>query len=270
MLPAIGYALRKQSRSLFDDPDVNALEIDLSCLGAAPPPEVDFLSIRAPQLLLSPLDQDSQRLRTILSAAEQSGAATISGRLARALDAAPAEGEAISPPECSEASLDDCCRQVDQLQEHFAPLAFYAENVSFATESKDGLGTADFLYELFKRTGCGWLLDMSSLAVSSERHGFDAHEFVTDVMPAAERVQLHLGSGGDFGQARCAECRARPISEAVWDLYRHALRLGSDKITAVFVERDQDPPDLALWRREMHKTRHIAEAVDAEQCCCGR
>lgn len=272
MLPAIGYALRKQPRALFDDPAINALEIDDSLAGFSPPAEVDFLSLRVPQLLLGGSSQaNPDRLEAISLVAEQVGAAAISGRLAQALDAAMADGAMVRPPPCTDAALDDCCRQIELLQEHFSPHVFYAENVAFAAESNQELSTADFLYALFKRTGCGWLLDLSTLEASSRAQGFDPHEFVSEVLPAAESVQLHLGSGiADLGQARCADCRARPIAEPVWDLYRHTLRLGSDKITAVFVERDQDPPDLALWRRETHHTRRIAEAVDAEYCCCGR
>lgn len=272
MLPAIGYALRHQTRTLFNDPTINAVEIDFSHSGFGSRPEVDLVSIYAPQLLLgTPAKADPERLNAMTTAADRNGAASITGRLAQALEAIPDEGATIAPVAGTEESLDNCCRNIDLLQDHFSPLSFYVESPTFTFEAKDGLSTADFLYTALRRTGCGWLLDLSSLFTESEKHGFDPHDFVSEVMPAAERVQLHLGSGiPDLGQSRCALCRAKPIAQPVWDLYRHALRFGSEKITAVFVERDQDPPDMDLWHREALRTRQIAEAVDAECCCCGR
>lgn len=272
MLPAIGYALRHQTHAIFNDSTINAIEIDLSQCGILSHAGVEFVSLYVPQLLLgSPADSDELPLDDMSLAAERSGAASISGRLAQAIDSNPAEGATIAPVACTDASLENCCRNIDLVQDRFPPLSFFVESTTFTPESKEGQSTADFLYTVLRRTGCGWLLDMSSLYADSEKHAFNPHEFISEVMPAAERVQIHLGSGiADHGQARCALCRALPIAEPVWDLYRHALRFGSEKITAVFVERDQDPPDMDLWHREALHTRRIAEAVDAECCCCGR
>ena len=57
------------------------------------------------------------------------------------------------------------------------------------------------------------------------------------------------------------DSHSHPIPDEVFDLYRHSLELGGEKVSIVFIERDQNFPDEAGWRSEVGRVRQIAEEV---------
>jgi uncharacterized protein (UPF0276 family) len=188
--------------------------------------------------------------------ADQNGAHSIAGRLAFDTDASLDAVSAIRSPRF----VDTVCRTVDSLQRIFGSTRFYLENCA-------GLNlTADVLSRILEKTGCGWMLDVTSVYADAKNLGYDAYDFIAEVLPAVTRVQMHL-SGGDFdnrvGQYRDSHSHAVP--EEVWSLYRHALVLGGHKTQAVFIERDRDFPSSDGWRNEVRHARFLAERVHCRQ-----
>ena len=110
------------------------------------------------------------------------------------------------------------------------------------------------------RTGCGWLLDVTNVYANGRNFGYDPYEFIANVLPIAERVQMHLAGGyWDSRSEFYIDSHSHPIPDEVWNLYRHALSLSRGKVDAVFIERDQEFPDEAGWRAEVRLARSIAE-----------
>lgn len=107
---------------------------------------------------------------------------------------------------------------------------------------------------------------MTNVYANATNFGFDASQFISHVMPAAPRVQLHLAGGFyDENAGMYIDSHSHPLPEPVWKLYEHALRVGEGKIDAVFIERDQNYPDDTEWRAEVRQVRAIAEAVASER-----
>ena len=128
--------------------------------------------------------------------------------------------------------------------------------------AKRQMTEAEFLWRVLRNTGCGWLLDVTNVYANARNFGFNADDFITEVMPAADRVQIHLAGGYlDDKSGMYIDSHSEPIPEAVWDLYYHALEQGRRKIDAVFLERDQNVPDERGWRSEIRQVRAIAEEV---------
>ena len=124
------------------------------------------------------------------------------------------------------------------------------------------MSEAEFLWRVLRNTGCGWLLDVTNVYANATNFGFNPYDFITEVMPAAERVQIHLAGGFFDEQAGMyIDSHSEPIPPAVWDLYHHALGQGPRKIDTVFLERDQNFPDERGWRSEIRKVRASAEEV---------
>ena len=122
---------------------------------------------------------------------------------------------------------------------------------------------ADFVASLLKRTGCGWLLDVTNVYANSVNFGFDPYEFIATVMPHAASVQMHLAGGFyDEKSEMYIDSHSEPIPDPVWDLYRFSLWQGIGKVEAVFIERDQNFPDESGWRSEVRRVREIAEQVE--------
>lgn len=272
MVPAIGFALWEANRPLLEDPALNAVEITFE---RADDPlrvdrvlrdaEIEYVSVHC--LKLSPASPEPPArayLDAIRTLAEENGAAAISDHLGFTRDRAGGSdiGHFAVPP-FTIAALDAICRNVEVIRDAFRDRPFYLENIAYLFRFRGTMSEAEFLTRVLERTGCGWLLDVTNLYANGRNHGYDAEEFLAQVLPAADRVQMHL-SGGYFDESAgmYLDSHSRPVPEAVWNLYQRALELGRGKVEAVILERDQDFPDEAGWRGELHQARRIAEAVE--------
>lgn len=280
MTPAIGYALREQNRRIVQtDRAINAVEITFEraddplrterYLGDS---HFDYVSIHA--LKLSPGSYDPparEYLDEIKSIAMENDATSVSDHLGFTRDHnRGVELGHFAPVPFTPAALDVVTRNVELIQRHFEPLHFFLENIAYLFRLDGTMGEAEFLSQLLRRTGCGWLLDVTNVYANSVNFHFDPFEFIAHVLPAAPRVQMHL-AGGYFDQKlnRYLDSHSEPIPDAVWDLYRFALREAGDKTEAVFIERDENFPDANGWRNEVRQVRQIAELFAVVSNVCG-
>lgn len=126
------------------------------------------------------------------------------------------------------------------------------ENISSYLEYKDSsLAEAEFLVELARRAGCGLLLDVNNVYVSSENHGFDARAFVRTIPPAlVKEIHLagHTRNEHDEGTI-LIDTHNQRVSPEVWDLYASALsHLGF--VPPTLIEWDSDIPSLDVLVEE--------------------
>ena len=109
-----------------------------------------------------------------------------------------------------------------------------------------------FLTELVRRTGCGLLLDVNNVHVSSRNLGFDACAYL-DRFPAASVMEIHLaGHSVDpaLGESLLIDSHDAPIAPEVWGLYRHLVeRIGA---RPTLIERDGNVPAFDELVRECH------------------
>jgi uncharacterized protein (UPF0276 family) len=176
----------------------------------------------------------------------------------------------FAPPPYTEPALRATVRNIEIIQNYFGDIRFYVENIAYLFSFEGTMSEAEFLKRVLKQSGCGWVLDVTNVYANSRNFGFDAYEFITEVMPAADRVQMHLAGGFyDDRSKMYIDSHSHPIPEPVWDLYRHSLELSRGKADAVFIERDQNFPDETGWREEVRTTRRIAEEVYAKETAKG-
>lgn len=273
MPPAIGYALREQNRAILTDPAINGIEITFEraddplrverYLGDLEP---DYVSIHALKLSVGSADPPVRAyLDALKGIAQENGAASVSDHLGFTRDRnGGIEMGHFAPPPYTPAALDAVCYNIDAIQKHFGELPFFLENIAYLFELPGVMREDEFLIKILKRTGCGWLLDVTNVYANSVNHHYDPYAFVDAVMPVAPRVEMHLAGGfvsEDTGEY--IDSHSEPIHEEVWDLYRYSLEKGRGKVDAVFIERDANFPDDRGWRDEVYKVRRIALEVEA-------
>ena len=273
MNPAIGFAIREQNRPILDDPAINAAEITFE--RADDPLRVeryvqerdfDHVSVHALKLSIASPDPPTVDYMAALRAiALENGASTISDHLGFTRDGDNGvEMGHFAPPPYTREALDVTCRNIDVVQSYFGDLRFYLENIAYLFRFQGTMSEAEFLARVLFKTGCGWLLDVTNVYANGRNFGYDAFEFISAVMPNAERVQMHLAGGLFDERAQMyIDSHSHPIPDPVWELYRFALELGRGKVDAVFVERDQNFPNDEGWRSEIRRVRQIAEQVGA-------
>jgi uncharacterized protein (UPF0276 family) len=127
---------------------------------------------------------------------------------------------------------------------------------SYVTFPESDLSEARFLAELCRMTGCGLLLDVNNIFVSSRNHGFDPYDYV-DTLAGCDVQQIHLAGHDDSGSI-IIDTHDRPVCDGVWALYRYvAARFPA---AATMVERDDEIPPLEELLAELDRARIIASS----------
>ncbi len=130
------------------------------------------------------------------------------------------------------------------------------ENVSsYLQYSHSTIPEWEFVSQVAARSGCGILLDVNNIYVSAVNHGFDAEAYLESI-PVAAVGEMHL-AGFDSNGDCLIDTHGKPVSDAVWALYRHAVRRFGRVPT--LIEWDTDIPPLAVLLEEAHKADAILQ-----------
>ena len=197
MLPSIGYALREQNRDMLTDPAIDAVEITFEraddplrlerYLGELEQP---YVSVHA--LKLSPGSPElpsREYLDSLKSIADENDACSISDHLGFTRDSQNGvEMGHFAPLPMTVQALDAASRNLEVIQDYFAPRHFFLENIAYLFRLEGKMSESAFLAKLLQRTGCGWLLDVTNVYANATNFEFDPYAFISEVMPSAERV----------------------------------------------------------------------------------
>jgi uncharacterized protein (UPF0276 family) len=124
----------------------------------------------------------------------------------------------------------------------------------------------EFVGAVAAESGCGILLDLNNIYVAAHNHGFDPQRYL-DAMDPRAVLEIHLAGHSvvEFeGQELLIDTHGTPVCDAVWNLYRAALRRFGGVPT--LIEWDTDIPALEVLAAEAAKAdvlRAEAHAVAA-------
>jgi uncharacterized protein (UPF0276 family) len=160
-------------------------------------------------------------------------------------------------PRTTEA-LRHVCRNVDHAQSVLGR-AILIENPShyLALPGHDWSET-DFLAEIVRRTGCGLLLDLNNVHVSSANLGFSARDYLA-AFPARAVAEIHLaGAMVDERLELLIDNHGDEVAEPVWTLFGTFVAEHGARPT--LIEWDRDVPPFA---RLLHQRNRAAVAMAA-------
>lgn len=157
----------------------------------------------------------------------------------------------LLPLPLDEASLAHVAARVRQVQDYLGrPLVL--ENPSTYVEfAQSDIPEWEFLGRLAEDTGCGLLLDVNNVYVSSTNHGWDADAYIR-ALPHAHIVQIHLAGPTDCG-GYLVDTHDAPVPTEVWRLYALAQRLTGGVST--LLEWDASIPSYPELLAELAKAR---------------
>ncbi len=168
----------------------------------------------------------------------------------------------LLPLPYTEEAMAHVSERVSRVQE-FLGRPILIENLSSYLEYRESsIPEWEFVREVARRAGCGVLLDVNNVYVSSRNHGFDPRQYI-DAIPAHLVQEIHLAGftvnryyqGGVLSAEMHIDTHNQPVSEEVWHLYRFAIeRIGT---RPTLIEWDTDLPGLAALLREARKADHI-------------
>jgi uncharacterized protein (UPF0276 family) len=149
-------------------------------------------------------------------------------------------------------------RQIGEAQD-FLGRRLLLENVSsYVTFEHSHLQEWEFLAAVAAASGCGLLLDVNNVYVSSKNLGLDARAFVSG-LPTDSVGEIHLAGHASNGEILIDD-HGSQVCDEVWQLYRLALaRFGA---VPTLIEWDTNIPALSTLVAESQR----ADSILGELC----
>nr|WP_087854728.1 DUF692 domain-containing protein [Photobacterium andalusiense] len=173
----------------------------------------------------------------------------------------------LLPLPYTEEALDNFCNKVDQVQHTLNRQMLIENPSSYLQFQHSTIPEWEFLMAVQQRTGCGLLLDLNNIYVSSFNHGFDCQTYLAAIDPTVVQeihlagfIRKHLPQGEIW-----IDTHSQPVSDAVWRLYQQWIRCHGSH-TATLIEWDTDIPTLAILMAEANKAQAIVDKERAHAC----
>ena len=119
------------------------------------------------------------------------------------------------------ATLQRVCDHIDQVQSRLGRRMLLENPATYIEFIASTWDEGAFLTEVLRRTGCGLLLDVNNVFVSSVNHGRDACATLRS-MPLAQVGEIHLAGFAQQVDAKgdllLIDSHGAPVAQAVWDL----------------------------------------------------
>lgn len=157
----------------------------------------------------------------------------------------------LLPVPYTDIALQHIADRVEQVQQFLGRQLVLENPSTYGEYQASTLSEGEFLNRLAARTGCGLLLDINNIYVSARNHGSDPLQYLREIDPAAI-AYVHLAGHRDFG-THIVDTHDAPVADAVWQLYRAAVRQFGPLHT--LLEWDGNIPPLAMLCAELDKAR---------------
>ncbi|WP_372828522.1 DUF692 domain-containing protein [Polaromonas sp.] len=162
-------------------------------------------------------------------------------------------------------TLQRVCDHIDQVQSRLGRSLLIENPSTYVEFASSTWSEGDFLREVIHRSGCGLLLDVNNVYVSSINHGRDPQRSLCE-LPCHAASEVHLaGFAEDLdsaGDRLLIDTHGAPVAAAVWALYDTALAITGPLPT--LIERDNDLPAFEVLRQEARLAeRHLSTVASA-------
>ncbi len=159
----------------------------------------------------------------------------------------------LLPVVLNEESLKHIIGRIREIQD-FLERPLILENPStYLTFKQSTIAEWDFLRFMSEETGCGLLLDVNNVYVSSFNNDFDPVHYINQ-LPHDRIVQMHIAGHQHCGDY-IIDTHDRNVQEEVWKLFALAWELTGG--VATLLEWDGNIPDFETYHTELLKSRQF-------------
>ncbi|MDF1737863.1 MAG: DUF692 domain-containing protein [Verrucomicrobiales bacterium] len=206
-----------------------------------------------------PLDPDY--LKKLKTLSDEVGAQWVSDHLCWT-GVASLNSHDLLPMPLTEQSLRHVAERVDQVQDVMERPFVFENPSTYAGFTSSTMSEWEFLDRLTEKTGCGLLLDVNNVYVSSFNHDYEPEDYL-DAIPGDRVVQIHLAGHTDCG-THIIDTHDQPVIDRVWELYRRTIeRIGP---VSTLLEWDASIPAFPELHAEVLKAKAIlAQGDDADE-----
>ena len=157
----------------------------------------------------------------------------------------------LLPLPYTNATLDRVVAHVDEVQQALGRTMLLENPSTYVLFAESTIEEIDFLATIADRTGCGLLLDVNTVMVSSVNHHMDPFAYV-DRFPVHAVGEIHLAGYDETtdaaGERLLIDAHASRVSQDVFALFRHTL--GRTGPVPTLVEWDNNVPAFSVLADE--------------------
>ncbi|WP_258052299.1 DUF692 domain-containing protein [Mesorhizobium sp. INR15] len=155
---------------------------------------------------------------------------------------------------------------VDEAQQAIGRQLLLENPSTYVLFEESTIDEIDFLEAIAERSGCGLLLDVNNVVVSTVNHRLDAEAYI-DRFPVGRVGEIHLAGYDETvdgaGDRLLIDAHGSPVKTDVMALHRHTLsRTGP---VPTLIEWDNDVPDFATLQAEAIKADAVIAAEAARR-----
>ena len=164
----------------------------------------------------------------------------------------------LLPVPYDEATLARVCAHINHVQTVLGRPILLENPSTYAVFERSTMSETDFIREIARRTGCGLLLDVNNVLVSSVNNRFKPLAYLS-AFPLDLVKEIHLAGHAededDDGSRLLIDAHDRPVDDEVWKLF--SIVIAQTGPLPTLIEWDNDVPDWPVLRREAE----LAEAI---------
>lgn len=152
------------------------------------------------------------------------------------------------------------------ITQDFLQRSILVENPSsYLQFNNSTMGEPEFIAKTIKNTGCGLLLDINNVYVSSQNNAFDPVEYIREIINLSKESikEIHLAGHTRISDNIILDTHNKRVSDEVWKLYKFAIQnIGP---VPTLIEWDGDIPDLSVLQQESAKAQNILDRFDLKE-----
>lgn len=157
----------------------------------------------------------------------------------------------LLPLPLNEESLQHVCNRIRQVQDYLERPLILENPSTYASFNNSTLTEWEFLRLMTEETGCGLLLDVNNVYVSSFNNDFDPVEYIKGI-PHDKVVQMHLAGHQNCGNY-IIDTHDREVTGQVWKLFQLTYQLVND--ASILLEWDGNVPNFDVYHAELLKSK---------------
>jgi uncharacterized protein (UPF0276 family) len=157
----------------------------------------------------------------------------------------------LLPLPLNEESLKHVCARINQVQDYLERPLIVENPSTYAAFKNSTIPEWDFLKLMTEETGCGLLLDVNNVYVSSFNNEFDPVAYIKG-LPHDKIVQMHLAGHQNCGNY-IIDTHDREVTNNVWKLFQMTYQLAPE--ASILLEWDGNIPAFDVYHSELLKSK---------------
>lgn len=174
----------------------------------------------------------------------------------------------LLPLPYTEETVTQVSEHLERMQEVLRRQVLLENPSTYVAFEHSTMEEIEFLRTVVKRSGCGLLLDVNNVLVSTNNQGASAEAYI-DAFPLEQVGEIHLGGHASEeeagGTTLLIDAHDRAVDDRVWALYARALARGGARPS--LIEWDNSLPTWEVLYNEARRAETViaAEAGSAPQ-----